>query len=153
MVIDKKLSSDDVVEALLGLSKTLVAVATRTIPDAGVTLPQLRALVVLAELPRLRPGVLADALGVAPSSATRICDRLVARGLIARSEAEPDRREVELALTKEGLKLVRTAMGLRRAALRELAARVLPEDRAVFVRCCDEVAGPADDEERVGAAR
>jgi DNA-binding MarR family transcriptional regulator len=47
-------------------------------------------------------GHLAEALGVHQSTATRVCDRLVGKGLVERSSGHPSRREVQIDLTPQG---------------------------------------------------
>ena len=72
-------SSEQVVDAVLRASRVLVSVAVRSLAaaDHDVTLPQYRALVVLASRGPQRPTELAEALAVHPSTITRLCDRLV----------------------------------------------------------------------------
>ena len=74
-------SAEEVVDAVLRASRVLVAVAVRSLAavDHDVTLPQYRALVVLASRGPQRPSALAEALAVHPSTITRLCDRLVAQ--------------------------------------------------------------------------
>ena len=79
---------DAVTDAVLLSSRALVAVASRSIAavDDAVTLPQFRALVVLdRDDGGLNVGVLASELRIQPSTATRLCDRLVRKGLAERS--------------------------------------------------------------------
>jgi DNA-binding Lrp family transcriptional regulator len=85
---------DLVTDAVLTASRALVGVAARSLAvvDPEVTLPQYRALVVLASRgPRL-VGELAEALVIHPSTATRLCDRLVAKKLVTifGQDVEPD---------------------------------------------------------------
>ncbi|MFC5477277.1 MarR family winged helix-turn-helix transcriptional regulator [Massilia suwonensis] len=92
---------------------------------SGYSLSQATALPVLI-LGRLgqdgvRPGVLADALGLEPSSLVRVVDLLIDSGLIERHEDPQDRRARILQLTEEG----RT-----RAAQMEEA--LIPFRRSVF---------------------
>src|ERR1700753_1331614 len=83
-----------VVDAVLTASRTLVAVAARSLGAAAedTTLAQYRALVVLASRGPQRMGDLAEALGVTPSTAGRMCDRLVRKELIRRHRARGARR-------------------------------------------------------------
>ena len=67
-----------------------------------VTLPQYRALVVLAARGPQRMGDLAEALGVHPSTATRLCDRLVDRQLVRRAVDRTNRRETTITLVAQG---------------------------------------------------
>ncbi|MDQ2820308.1 MAG: MarR family transcriptional regulator [Pseudomonadota bacterium] len=53
----------------------------------------------------VRPGVLADALGLEPSSLVRVVDQLIDAGLLARQDDAHDRRAKILSLTAEGNKI------------------------------------------------
>lgn len=99
---------DEVIEALLLTSRAMIALAGRTLAEVGteVTLPQARALVVVASRGPQRVTDIAADLGVAPSTATRMCDRLVRKGLIRRYRTVTNRREVRLNLTPDGRTLV-----------------------------------------------
>ena len=125
----------EVVEAVLGASRVLVAVAARSLAEVAdeVTLPQYRALIVLASKGPQRVASLAEALGVTPPTATRMCDRLVRKGLVRRRTARDDRREVRLTLTPAGQELVAQVTERRRAEIAELLATISPEDRAAMV--------------------
>jgi DNA-binding MarR family transcriptional regulator len=72
------------------------------------------------------PGAVATELGVHPSNATRICDRLVSAGLVVRREDPVDRRYVALSLTPAGASLVNTVLEHRRSAVAAVMAR-MPE--------------------------
>ena len=50
----------------------------------------------------VRPGVLADALGLEPSSLVRVIDQLIAAKLLSRQDDPHDRRAKILSLTEEG---------------------------------------------------
>lgn len=97
----------------------MVAVAARSLADldAEVTLPQYRALVVLASRGPQRVVDISAELGVNPSTATRMCDRLVLKKLIRRYRSTSDRREVRLTLTPAGRHLVQLVTDRRRAEL------------------------------------
>ncbi len=95
---------DELTEAVLTASRALVGVAARSLAAAAddVTLPQYRALVVLAARGPQRVGDLAESLGVHPSTATRLCDRLVDRRLVRRAIDRTNRRETTIALSRQG---------------------------------------------------
>src|SRR5688572_7839483 len=96
---------DAVTDAVLLSSRALVAVASRSIAavDDSVTLPQFRALVVLdRDDAGLNVGELAHELRIQPSTATRLCDRLVRRRLARRRVNPANRREVMILLTSSG---------------------------------------------------
>lgn len=126
--------NDDLVDAVMSASRALLAVAARSLAavDEDVTLPQYRALVVLAQHGSRRPADLAAALDVTPSTATRMCDRLVAKGLMERDRVDADRREVRLALSSEGRALVDEVTRRRRAELGVLLA-AMPDERRTEV--------------------
>src|SRR6185437_15650046 len=102
-----------VVDAVLSASRSLIAVATMSLGAAAeeTTLAQYRALVVLASRGPQRLVDLAGALGVAPSTAGRMCDRLVRKGLARRHRGRSDRRAVLVAITPAGRGLTRPPCG------------------------------------------
>lgn len=124
-----------VTEAVLLASRVFVAVAVTSLADmsADVTLPQFRVLVVLTTRGPQNLASLAEVLDVNPSTATRLCDRLVAKKLIRRTTARTDRREVRLAPTPTGAQLVRRVIDRRRARIGRLLQRVPAEQRAPLV--------------------
>lgn len=110
---------DDLIDVLLSVSRAMVALAARNLSDldTDVTLQQYRALVFLSSNGHQRSSDLARELGVAPSTVTRMCDRLVRKGLIRRVLREDDRRPIWLCLTETGRDLVGTIMRERRDEL------------------------------------
>jgi len=79
--------------------------------EHGLSLQEYVALLILVESPerRLRMGRLADALTLSKSGATRLIDRLVDDGLVARVSCSSDLRGAEAALTEAGVNRLRTA--------------------------------------------
>jgi DNA-binding MarR family transcriptional regulator len=110
------------IDALLGTSRVLVALAARSVAqhDPDVTLVQFRALVVLASRGPQRTTDLATTLGIAPSTVTRMCDRLARKELVQRFRRATDRRATWVGLTKSGQNLVGQVMRYRRAAISRL---------------------------------
>src|ERR1700691_5608180 len=92
------------VEAVLTASRALVALATMSLGAAAedTTIAQYRALVVLASRGPQRMARLAAALAVTPSTAGRMCDRLVRKGLVRRHRDRSDRRAVQVSVTVAG---------------------------------------------------
>ncbi len=113
-------------DAVLTASRVLVAVAARSLAahEGEISLQQYRALVVLASRGPQRPVDLAQALGVDPSTATRLCDRLVAKRLISRRREGGDRRAVRLDLAVAGRRLVDRVTASRRAEIEKILAAV-----------------------------
>jgi DNA-binding MarR family transcriptional regulator len=95
---------------------------------------QLRALQVVAERSTINLGGLAEALGMIASSASRLCDRLQAAGLLVRHTAVGDRRTVELALTGDGERLLERLREARRKDLAEVLDRMTELDRTALAR-------------------
>jgi DNA-binding MarR family transcriptional regulator len=89
-----------------------------------VTLPQYRVLVLLDDREPWTMGALAEQLGVSPSTATRVCDRLTQKRLIARRVDESDRRSVRVELTKRGRRLVDEVTREREAKVDEILERM-----------------------------
>jgi DNA-binding MarR family transcriptional regulator len=125
-----KTVNEGAVDGVLAASRTLIAVATRSLGAAAeeTTIAQYRALVVLASRGPQRMAELATALGVAPSTAGRMCDRLVRKGMVRRHRARADRRAVLVSITPAGRQVVDQATTRRRALIAEILAR-LPADR------------------------
>jgi DNA-binding MarR family transcriptional regulator len=115
-----------VLDAVLVASRALVAVAARSLASLGedVTLPQFRALVVLATRGPQRLAELAQALGVDPSTATRMCDRLVRKSLVHRRRTNDDRRGVRISLAPAGRELVEQVTARRRAEIAAVLSRL-----------------------------
>lgn len=91
--------------------------------EIDLTLPQLRALGYLGERAQ-RMGDIAAFLGSSVSSATSLIERLVAKGLIARSQDPDDRRVVLCQLTATGRATIERVWRMQRMRL-ELFAEVL----------------------------
>ena len=114
------------VDAVLTASRSLIAVATRSLGAAAeeTTIAQYRALVVLASRGTQRMVDLAEALDVAPSTAGRMCDRLVRKGLIRRHRARTDRRAVLVSVTAAGRHVVDQATARRRALIEDILQKL-----------------------------
>jgi DNA-binding MarR family transcriptional regulator len=79
--------------------------------EHAISLPEYDALLQLAQAPgrRLRMSQLADQVLLSKSGITRMVDRLVADGLVERSQCSTDARGAEAVLTDEGLERFRLA--------------------------------------------
>lgn len=130
---------DAVTDVVLGASRVLVAVASRSLAQVAdeVTLPQYRALVVLQSRGPQPARALAAELQIVPSSVTRLCDRLVAKGLIARAPVEGNRREVRVEVTPAGAAIVASVSRRRRDELRKLVRAMSEADQQALVRALE----------------
>lgn len=70
--------------------------------NVGLTMAQVKALMVLHHRSVTRAGALAQTLGLSPNGTTAILDRLEEEGLVRRSTDATDRRAVLAELTKTG---------------------------------------------------
>ncbi|MFG2622627.1 MarR family winged helix-turn-helix transcriptional regulator [Streptomyces sp. NPDC048507] len=127
--------ADAVIRALYAASQVLVAVSARSLAAAGakVTLAQFRMLVVLATRGAAKLVALAEAMGVNPSTAMRMVDRLIAVGLADRRPNPDDRRETILTVTRGGLRLVEEVTARRREEIAAIAARIEPGERSALL--------------------
>lgn len=141
-------TADPVVDALLRASRALVAITARSLASVNedVTLPQFRSLVVLATTGPQTVSALADQLAVHASTMTRMCNRLVARGLVVRAPSASDRREVVIALTAMGTSVVEDVMAARRVELDSVVRRMGDEDRVAVITALGKFAQAAGEE-------
>jgi len=135
------MKDEEVVDAVLLASRSLVAIAARSLAAApeDVTLPQFRALVVLATRGTQSVSALATELGTAPSSATRLCDRLVRKGLVRRRESAGNRRQTDLDVTAAGRQVVDQVTEVRRQEIARLVTAIAPARRAMVVDALNEL--------------
>jgi DNA-binding MarR family transcriptional regulator len=134
-----------VVDAVLSASRVLVAVAARSLADVAeeVTLTQYRTLVVLASRGPQNLAGLAEAVGVTPATATRMCDRLVRKDLIRRRTERDDRRQLRVALTTRGRSLVDAVTVRRRQEIGRIMSEIPAEQQAILVQALGRLASAA----------
>ncbi|KOV65600.1 MarR family transcriptional regulator [Streptomyces sp. NRRL WC-3618] len=126
---------DVVTREVLTASRLLVAVSARSLAEVEerVTLPQFRMLVVLSTRGATKLVTLADVLQVAPSTAMRMVDRLIAAGLADRQSNPDNRRETLLQLTDEGRRTVVDVTARRRAEIAAIVERLTPTQRLALM--------------------
>jgi DNA-binding MarR family transcriptional regulator len=114
------------VDTVLTAGRSMIAVAMKSLGVAAeeTTVAQYRALEVLASRNPQRVIDLAAALGVAPSTAGRMCDRLVRNGLVRRQRARGDRRAVLVCVTQSGQQVVDEVTGRHRALIADILGRL-----------------------------
>jgi len=134
-------STESLINAVLAASQGLVAIAARSLSaaPAHVTLAQYRILVVLATRGPQFPTVLAAELGVAGSSITRLCDRLVAKRLIVRETDAANRRQVILSISPPGRSVVHAVLRVRRREIARVIAAVPAARRAQTIEALNEL--------------
>ena len=104
---------------------------------------ELRALVTLAGRGPLSLGELATAADLHLTRASRLCDRLVGKGLIDRADDPANRRQLVLSLTDDGQRLVQAVAARRRAAIDPILARLSKQRRADLVAVLTDFAAAA----------
>ena len=131
MQVSGPIDDTELVDAFIRASRALVAVAARSLAglEDEVTLPQYRVLVVLATQGTQRSADLASSLGVTPSTASRMIDRLVRKGLVRRSRTRDDRRSVRLQLTEAGRDVVAQVTQRRRAEIVRILRQIPKSER------------------------
>ena len=128
---------------MLNASRALIGIAVRWIAvvEDDVTLVQYRALVLLTSHGEQNVSELAEALGVHPSTATRLCDRLVTKGLVSRVTSIESRREITLTVTPAGRGLVRAVTTRRRKEVTRVIEQLPKEARKQLDRGLRRVCG------------
>lgn len=138
--------------SLLRASRAFVGITARSLAavEGDVTLPQFRALVVLAVRGSQRSVDIAEELKVNPSTGTRMLDRLIRKGLVRRVRSTSDRRVVRIRLTREGHEVVDGVITARRAELERLVretAGVWKPEVTVALAAFAEAAGEMDEQD------
>ncbi|MFC4146961.1 MarR family winged helix-turn-helix transcriptional regulator [Micromonospora mangrovi] len=95
---------------------------------------QLRAVMVVEQHDGINLRRLAGQLDMLLSSASRLCDRLVAAGMLEREPGRFDRREISLHLTPEAVRLLAELRAARKDRLERVLAGMSPEGRAALSR-------------------
>jgi DNA-binding MarR family transcriptional regulator len=120
---------DDAARALVAIVE-----AAREQARTRLSTSQLEALLVVEDKEGLNLGALAERMGVLLSSASRLCDRLVAAGMLERAASPVDRREVILTLTANGRALLEDLRADRRGRIAAVLGLMTPTARAAVVR-------------------
>jgi DNA-binding MarR family transcriptional regulator len=134
---DAQVDSTQVEQVVRG-SRTFGAMIASSLAsvEPPITMPQWRVLV-LAESEPQNVRSVAEDLGVHPSNATRLCDRLVRAGLLDRRQFEHDRRQVVLTLTGRGRKIVDRVFAHRRRTVEQIMAALPADQRAAVGEAID----------------
>lgn len=94
-----------------------------------VSASQLRVLRSLDREKGISLRALGEMMGSAPSSVSRLCDRLESMGLVERSTSVARRRELELHLTSQGASCLRELRELQRQGLTAAVVTMSPAER------------------------
>ena len=97
-----------------------------------LSVPQIKTLILLDNIPRIRMGGIAQYLGSTLSASTSIIDRLVEKGLVRRGSEPGDRRVVVCQLTKRGRDTLNDFWNVGNSKI-ELIAHRLSEDQLASI--------------------
>ncbi|NBA95918.1 MarR family winged helix-turn-helix transcriptional regulator [Pseudomonas sp. R5(2019)] len=120
----------------------------------GITAAQFKVLIIMSQFSVDTPAELCRYLSLDSGAMTRMLDRLEQKDLIARRRCENDRRQVRLALTVEGGKVVDHLPVIGAEAMNELVGALEPEELAMLERLLTKMllaAGDALTELRMGS--
>jgi DNA-binding MarR family transcriptional regulator len=107
---------------------------------------QLNALLTVERSEGLNLGGLAAEMNMLLSSASRLCDRLVAAGMVERVPGRADRREIALYLTPSSRSLLAELRRTRRLTLSATLEKMSAQGRSALLRGLSEFAAAAADE-------
>ncbi|MEU3203050.1 MarR family winged helix-turn-helix transcriptional regulator [Streptomyces cyaneofuscatus] len=132
----------DVARAMRGVIELLEVYWTR-VPEGfspvTVSAPQLRVMYVIERREGINLRQLGTELDAAPSSVSRLCDRLEAIGFVRRSSSTASRREVELRLTAQGRAHLDRLRARREERLAAALARASPSSRARLMEAVETI--------------
>ena len=128
-------SLDAITDALLTASRLLVGISAHSLSmvDENITIPQCRTLVILSNRGPVNFATLAGLLGVKPSAAGRMVDRLVGAGLIDRLPHPTSRRELLAALSPHGREVLRQVTAHRRREMAQIVEKMPSQERRELV--------------------
>ncbi|HZT67524.1 MAG TPA: MarR family transcriptional regulator [Acidimicrobiales bacterium] len=125
--------SNRLADAVLQGAQVLLEVSAGAMREAGDLSPsQYQVLLILSARGAHRLADLATTLGVSPSNATRMADRLVHKRLIRRHRQSGDRREVKIALTPAGQAMVEAVTAARRAMITRMLSDLTPAQKGAL---------------------
>ncbi|MEV7328078.1 MarR family transcriptional regulator [Micromonospora sp. NPDC093244] len=116
----------DLAAAIAAAAETMIAVLESAAARHQVPPTQLRVLILISGRSETNVNRLAELLDVGPSSASRLCDRLEATGLLRRVADPRDRREVRLVLTAAAQTLLGELAERRQRAVQAVLDRMPP---------------------------
>ncbi|MFG2606461.1 MarR family winged helix-turn-helix transcriptional regulator [Streptomyces sp. NPDC048514] len=139
----------EMADAVEGLADLWSAAAQRA--SLRLSPHQLRGLRILKSRPGLNLTSLADRMDIGLPTASRLCDRLEAAGLLERAPHPDKRREVRLSLTTHGRHVLAEVASYRAQALADVLAGMEAGERAAlgrglhaFLRAHERTAPPPD---------
>ena len=130
-------SSKDTARAVLEVAPLVmrtVRAEMRNVGALNLSVPQFRTLGFVARHSQTSLSHLAEHIGLALPSMSKLVDGLVERKLLIRQSHADDRRRITLELTARGAALLQSAHASTQAALAERLAELGENDRATVMR-------------------
>lgn len=128
---------------LIGVGKRTTQLLDERLMAVALSSPQLWTLKSIVSADRDETLVtvtcLADVMHTTKSNVTAMVDRLIAEGLVTRSQSSEDRRTVVIALTEEGQRRYAAGLEVIRAFHTELANRFTPEEQQLLKCIADKL--------------
>jgi len=100
---------------------------------SGLSMPQLGTLLHIQGKGAMAVSDIGSHMGVTDAAASQMLDRLVAQGLVARSEDPDDRRVRQIVLTPEGSRRVKEGLQVRMSWLDGLSDLLSPSEQEQVV--------------------
>ena len=125
-----KSSSSDLMRLVQALRAIQVCTGAYPWPLLDLTMGQLKAVMLLVPTGRVRTRELADSLGIAPSAATTLVDKLVKQKLATRVDDEADRRIVWIHPTAEAHSVYEDLLAAKEDVLAEIFKELPAAERA-----------------------
>jgi len=119
---------DAIVSAMQGMMRSRATAGPEPWLDLALTLPQLKALLLLGATGSARPSVIAQSIGVTANGVTGLLDRLEERAFIRRQPDRADRRAVVVQLEASGQALVNDIYSAGREQLMAILERMADDD-------------------------
>lgn len=130
---------EDLIDSFLRASRLLVALSARSLDESTspVTFAQFRALLVISRGSADNQTQLAEELDVAPSSVTRMVDRLEAAELVQRFRAPGSTRGLALSVTDKGAAVVEEVTSKRREQIAKVVAKMDKDKVGTLIEALD----------------
>ncbi|MBN2045385.1 MAG: MarR family transcriptional regulator [Anaerolineales bacterium] len=102
--------------------------------EAGLSMPQLRTLMILHHKGASAITEIAEGLNVSTAAASQMVDRMVHEGLILRAEDPNDRRVKQIRMTDKGSEVLKENFSARRAWFIEMIKSLTDDEREQVYR-------------------
>ena len=130
-----RLRREEIDDLLSGTFNSILRIEERSLNNrltSGLTINEIHTLVAVGMYESNSMSTVAARMDVTLATLTKVANRLVDKGFIARAQAEDDRRKVMLSLTKRGREVVRVHNMFHRRMIDEALSDLTPEEERIF---------------------